>query len=698
MAISVGTITTKDTKADNGGSGTSNWTVSITIDASTTLLVVAITNDAADSSNSQTFAVTWNGVSMTQQVKKNANSGASGSQVVIFTLANPDTGTHNIHITQNFSTNLSFAVIPVWGNDGTTPIDATDGSQTSVDGSITTVTDNALIINAGTYSGGSAPSVAHSETSQYNTSYVNGASKFYFGATLLTTTHGAINTGWTANGSPTASSKALAIIAIRPASSTAWTKDLTESITMSAALVKSPVRTLLESVTMTDSILKAPIRILSEALTMTDKLIKSAVRSLIESLTISDVLTAARLRIATLVETISINLNTALIDSYSETNQTDFFALYSGAINGIGQSFSNPSSVTLDSSKFFLKKTGSPTGNIVSKIYAISGTSGTNAAPTGSALATSDPVDASTLTTSYQLIPFTFSGAQRINLNASTFYIVTCEYSGGSVSNAVNVGVNFGGSASGNYSNLTGGIWSGSNFYDACFYIYAASSTIVELTKSLTRILPETTTITDFLQRIPARIFTESTTITDVFVGLRVKFSTLIESFTASDSLIRSVVKNLAESVTITAVVNRITARILTETATITDTVQKIAGRILLESTTLFDTLIRSPLKSLIESTTISDVITTFRVKVTTLTESFTVTDVLSHLIGHLFTESFRVIDTIIKRINGLLAIWSNKFTKRNTSYGDKFTKRNSSYSDKYSPRNTNYDDKYTHL
>lgn len=120
-------------------------------------------------------------------------------------------------------------------------------------------------------------------------------------------------------------------------------------------------------------------------------------------------------------------------------------------------------------------KTGSPTGTMYAKVYAITGTYGTDATPTGAALATSDGVDVASLTTSYNLITFTFSGANRITLTADTYYAVIVEYAGGDSSNYLRVGAdNSSPSHDGNrigWSNSSS-TWSASSTTDVCFYVY----------------------------------------------------------------------------------------------------------------------------------------------------------------------------------------------------------------------------------
>ncbi len=162
-----------------------------------------------------------------------------------------------------------------------------------------------------------------------------------------------------------------------------------------------------------------------------------------------------------------------LIDSYSETNQNDEFILSSSESNysEIGQSFANTVEGTLDSCKFYLRKGESPTGNAVAKVYAHTGTYGSGGTPTGAVLATSDNFDVSGLSTSFELITFNFSGAERITLSANTKYFVICCYNTSAPPNTVKIGfdtssLTHGGNGAFYYSS-----WSSSPF-DGIFYVY----------------------------------------------------------------------------------------------------------------------------------------------------------------------------------------------------------------------------------
>lgn len=169
-----------------------------------------------------------------------------------------------------------------------------------------------------------------------------------------------------------------------------------------------------------------------------------------------------------------------LVDNYDEFNR-DSTTIIDGDFafrSAVGQSFSPSISGILNKVKWSLIKTTSPTGNAVAKIYAHSGVFGTSSVPTGAALATSDNFDVSTLTAAYTLREFTFSGANKIQLNSGTNYVVTIEvpdFASGSVS--------VGRDASspthqGNWSDLQGATWAASAVHDNVFYVYIDGDSI----------------------------------------------------------------------------------------------------------------------------------------------------------------------------------------------------------------------------
>ena len=184
--------------------------------------------------------------------------------------------------------------------------------------------------------------------------------------------------------------------------------------------------------------------------------------------------------------------------SYSESNQ-DSTTDINDTIIGVAQSFTGTGGI-LSSCQFYLKKSGSPTGNAVAKIYAHSGTFGTSSIPTGAALATSDNFDVSTLTTSFALTTFTFSNnANWFTLVNATNYVVAIEYTGTS-SDFIQIG--YDGSApghGGNYSSLTTTTWTPVSGRDVCFYVKFFTFTSGNLASTRTAALTMTTNRNDSL-------------------------------------------------------------------------------------------------------------------------------------------------------------------------------------------------------
>ena len=151
------------------------------------------------------------------------------------------------------------------------------------------------------------------------------------------------------------------------------------------------------------------------------------------------------------------------------------FNLGNGTITGQGQSFTSGTNAQFLTRAFFqLKTVGSPSvaGNVVAKLYAHSGSLGTTSVPTGAALATSDNVSVSSLTSSYATVEFAFSTPYE--MTASTNYVVSVEYSGGDGSNYLHVrGLASSGTHAGNRSQNTG-TWAATAADDLNFSIEAS--------------------------------------------------------------------------------------------------------------------------------------------------------------------------------------------------------------------------------
>jgi hypothetical protein len=161
------------------------------------------------------------------------------------------------------------------------------------------------------------------------------------------------------------------------------------------------------------------------------------------------------------------------IDEYHSNNRDSTQNLNgdSGQKSGIGQSFTGNGEV-LKRAIFFVKRIGSPTGNVVAKVYAHSGTFGTNGVPTGSALATSTTRDITTLGTSYAYRAFIFDGT--FTPVDGTKYFIVLEFSGGSAGVGLDVGYDDSSpthAGNGATFDVTAGTWS-SISGDVTFYLY----------------------------------------------------------------------------------------------------------------------------------------------------------------------------------------------------------------------------------
>ena len=168
--------------------------------------------------------------------------------------------------------------------------------------------------------------------------------------------------------------------------------------------------------------------------------------------------------------------NPHIVASYSESNK-DYNSIHESSVDNsyIGQCFHGDGRI-LTSCKFYLSTYGSPSGmmnpTMYAYLYASTGTYGTDMKPTGSALATSTPLDISVVPTytSFALEEFIFDGT--FTLVAGTAYVIVIAYIGGDASNYLIVGADASSpSADGNYC-INAGSWYADNSKDLCFYIY----------------------------------------------------------------------------------------------------------------------------------------------------------------------------------------------------------------------------------
>jgi hypothetical protein len=173
-----------------------------------------------------------------------------------------------------------------------------------------------------------------------------------------------------------------------------------------------------------------------------------------------------------LIQIYNVNTGTTTAtDSYSQTNQDSTQFLYKGVgFQGLSQSFTAGSDCYVPKVAFYIRRTGSPPGTVTANIYSHSGTYGTSSIP-GSLMATSIPIDTTTLTSSLTLVDFTFNTP--VKLTNGTKYVVSIEYNGGNASNSLEVGVDASSpSHGGNEGRLFTNAWSALSSEDVCFFVY----------------------------------------------------------------------------------------------------------------------------------------------------------------------------------------------------------------------------------
>lgn len=166
-----------------------------------------------------------------------------------------------------------------------------------------------------------------------------------------------------------------------------------------------------------------------------------------------------------------------VVDYYSESNRnTDFSPIHSATTNFIGQTFTANIAGNLTSCKFYLKKNGTPTGTIRAKLYAMSGTYGTSGQPTGSALATSNDVIISAVSTSLGLTTFTFTTTYILDSQQKYCILLDATSLTGDASNYIAWGEDTTSPTHGGnrFSSSNGGTsYNTTSSVDMCFYIIA---------------------------------------------------------------------------------------------------------------------------------------------------------------------------------------------------------------------------------
>lgn len=122
-------------------------------------------------------------------------------------------------------------------------------------------------------------------------------------------------------------------------------------------------------------------------------------------------------------------------DEYASSNADSTVGVYNGLATKRGQAFNIHANAMLTDAQFYLRKEGSPTGDVFAELYETTGTLGTDCLPTGSAVATSTVFDASLLPATNGMVTFEFDGTYE--MQADTNYAVVFRYNNGDTSNYV---------------------------------------------------------------------------------------------------------------------------------------------------------------------------------------------------------------------------------------------------------------------
>ncbi len=196
------------------------------------------------------------------------------------------------------------------------------------------------------------------------------------------------------------------------------------------------------------------------------------------------------LSLATLTSTVVFASET-LLDSYSESNTSASNNLNQvhrspdGWYSAVGQTFKTPNNgkyFRISSAKFYIRKATTPTADLTANLYTMTGAYGTTGKPTGDALAKSAIVNAATLTTSYQLITFTFSSSQQYLMEPNTAYVIVIQADSHQIDTAKYVlcgSDSSGPTHAGNMAYYASSAWGAWSLFDVVFYVYGIENSLV---------------------------------------------------------------------------------------------------------------------------------------------------------------------------------------------------------------------------
>ncbi len=175
--------------------------------------------------------------------------------------------------------------------------------------------------------------------------------------------------------------------------------------------------------------------------------------------------------VAPSAEGVLVKSGKRIVDGYGGFSSTVYYSFTSGGTSRGGQAIALGAAATLKGVRFLLWKTGSPTGAMTASLYACSGSPGSTGVPTGAALATSAPIDASAVSAGPSWMEFEFSAPYAA---AAGNYCVVLSYDNASAIHYVNFGANAGNHA-GNAFYYIGGSYTAQPTNDAMFQLLAST-------------------------------------------------------------------------------------------------------------------------------------------------------------------------------------------------------------------------------
>lgn len=208
------------------------------------------------------------------------------------------------------------------GVDQTDPIGATateDGSSSPNDMSLTTEEDDSMRVDVlGANRDDSTSPTGSLDSGDLRCNDVVPQNQFRIGLFAYTNfqaTAGADTHQWTTSGF----NRWYSAFEIKGSSSgTAHTKDLSEVISATDSILKTPTRMLTDIITPVDNLIKTPTRILTDIITPSDTLVKTSTKNLVDNITPADLLIKSTTRslteIVTPVDSLIRTIGRSLVD------------------------------------------------------------------------------------------------------------------------------------------------------------------------------------------------------------------------------------------------------------------------------------------------------------------------------------------------------------------------------------------------